>query len=342
MILYHSKTDAVLFNGTIRSNLDPFQEHEDHEIWEALRRVHLVKGRGSRSGSTSSSPQNLNHAAFYQNHQNYQPQHFGQNGGHPFGVTGSPHPHQHHHDPNFHATMDPEIAAAASEFNSQMMNDPFYPPSVAPAVFSPKSMMASQNGGLNDGTFATNSMANSVLCSPFSHQDMLSPVPTPVVAGANLTPEMAQTNGPIMSAGNEQVDDPFENLDSPVSDGGHNFSQGQRQLLCMARALLRQSRVIIMDEGMGWLFFFRMCQKRDILHMKKLLTQFFFCDVYLLAATASVDFATDEKIQTTIRNELGDSTLITVAHRLRTIMDYDRVLVLGMFLALFRSSCFKL
>lgn len=45
-------------------------------------------------------------------------------------------------------------------------------------------------------------------------------------------------------------------------------------------------------------------------------------------ATASVDFATDERIQTTIRNELGDSTLITVAHRLRTIMDYDRVLVL--------------
>jgi ABC-type multidrug transport system fused ATPase/permease subunit len=49
----------------------------------------------------------------------------------------------------------------------------------------------------------------------------------------------------------------------------------------------------------------------------------------MVIATASVDFATDEKIQTTIRNELGDSTLITVAHRLRTIMDYDRVLVLG-------------
>ena len=61
----------------------------------------------------------------------------------------------------------------------------------------------------------------------------------------------------------------------------------------------------------------------------KLLTRSF---VFIyFAATASVDFATDEKIQTTIRNELGDSTLITVAHRLRTIMDYDRVLVLGMF-----------
>jgi ABC-type multidrug transport system fused ATPase/permease subunit len=204
--------DPFLFKGSIRSNLDPFSQCSEEELWAALRRVHMADAVAAMPTST---------------------------------------------DPNL-----------TSSTLSSSSSSPSSPTVISPSSSSKKSKKLDQS-------------------------DRSKPSSNSRMRRKNMMREVHRRWAQKDDATEEEVSTlPLLSL-KLVSEKGSNLSVGQRQLLCMARAILRGSKILIMDE-----------------------------------ATASVDAETDSLIQDTMLSEFEGVTVLSIAHRLHTIAFFDKVRLL--------------